>query len=163
MFFPKAKIYKYLFYELFNKKVDKRIVENIPLIKSLLEEKKKRLILNKVAYKSMLKILEYVKYNKDNPAPIIEKPIKTGKLHLLVGEWYASFVDLKQDEIFDLINSAEVLGLKSLVDLGCAKIASLMRKKKPKEIVAMFGIEKDFTPEQEACINKEYKWTENLL
>ena len=136
----------------------------LPLVKSLLEEQKMRIVLQKVSMNIMKKVLQYIEHVINYPpAPIIEKPLKSGKLNELVGEWYATFIDIPQDEIFEIINAADYLGVKSLLDLGCAKIATMMRGKKAKEVIALFNIEKDFTPEQEDCIRKEYKWTEELL
>lgn len=135
----------------------------IPLTHSLLENQKKRITFPKITSKTMQKVIQYTRHIKDYPpSPKISKPLKSKKIEELVGSWYATFIDMPQNEIFDIINTAEYLGMKSLLDLGCAKIATMMKGKKAKDIINEFHIPKDFTAEQEACIHKEYKWTEDL-
>ena len=53
------------------------------------------------------------------------------------------------ESIFDIIIAANYLDIKSLLDLSCAKIATLIRGKSPEEIRKTFNITKDFTPEEE--------------
>ncbi len=135
----------------------------LPLVKSFQEEGKK-IVLPKISSKTMKKVIEFCKHLKENPpGPVIEKPLKSAKMQEMVGKWYAGFVDVGNEELFDIINAADFLGIKPLLDLGCAKVASMMRGKKPQEVVSMFHIEKDFTPEEESRIKKEYKWTEEFF
>ena len=53
------------------------------------------------------------------------------------------------------------MDIKDLLDLTCAKVASLIKGKTPEEIREMFGIENDFTPEEEQAIKEENKWCED--
>ena len=135
----------------------------IPLTRSLLENQK-RIIFPNITARTMQKVIQYARHVKDYPpSPKILKPLKTRKMEELVSSWYATYIDMKQNEIFNIINAAEYLGMKPLLDLGCAKIATMMKGKKAKEIVKEFKVPKDFTPEQEACLSKEYKWTDDLI
>jgi len=45
--------------------------------------------------------------------------------------------------------AANYLDIKGLLDLSCAKIASLMKGKTAEEIRKVFNIPNDFTPEEE--------------
>ena len=136
----------------------------IPLIRSLIENQKQRIVLPKINRTTMERIIQYAKHTKEYPpSPKISKPLKSSKMADIVDDWYASFINMEQKEIFDIINAADYLCMKSLMDLGCTKIATMMKGKKPKDIVAEFHVIKDFTPEQEANIRKEYKWTEDLV
>jgi S-phase kinase-associated protein 1 len=63
--------------------------------------------------------------------------------------------------------SANYLDIKSLIELSCAKIATMIKGifkfiigKTPEEIRQTFGIINDFTPEEEAQIREENKWAE---
>ena len=79
----------------------------------------------------------------------------------VVQEWYASYVDgLDQEVLFDLILAANDWDIKPLLDLTCAKVASLIKGKTPEEIRKTFNIINDFTPEEEAQIREENKWCE---
>lgn len=87
---------------------------------------------------------------KDEPEEI-PKPLKSSNLAEIVSEFDCKFIDLDDLEaIFDIIMAANYLDIKSLLDLSCAKIATLIRGKTPEEIRKTFNIVNDFTPEEEA-------------
>ena len=48
--------------------------------------------------------------------------------------------------------------VKPLLDLACAKVASMIKGKTPEDIRKTFNIKNDFTPEEEAAIKEENKW-----
>jgi len=106
------------------------------------------------------KVIEYCTHHKDNPAPELAKPLKTANLAEVVSKWDNDFISLDQDVIFDLILAANYLDIKSLLDLTCAKIASMIKGKTPEQIRKQFSIVNDFTPEEEAQVREENKWFE---
>ena len=53
--------------------------------------------------------------------------------------------------MFELILAANYLDIKMLLDLSCAKVASMIKGKSPEEIRKTFNIKNDFTPEEEAA------------
>jgi S-phase kinase-associated protein 1 len=77
-----------------------------------------------------------------------------------VQEWYANFVDIDQEKLFELILAANFMDIKPLLDLTCAAVASLIKGKTPEEIRKTFNIVNDFTPEEEAAVREENKWCE---
>ena len=62
--------------------------------------------------------------------------------------------------LFQLILAANYMDIKSLLDLTCAKVASMLKGKTPEEIQKTFNIVNDFTPEEEAQVREENKWCE---
>jgi S-phase kinase-associated protein 1 len=78
----------------------------------------------------------------------------------VVQEWYATFVAVDQQTLFELILAANYLEIKPLQDLTCATVASLIKGKTPEEIRGIFGLVNDFTPEEEAQVIEENKWCE---
>jgi len=56
--------------------------------------------------------------------------------------------------------AANFMDIKSLLELACAKVASLIKDMSIQEIRNFFNIENDFTPEEEAQIMDENKWAE---
>merc|ERR1711916_114461 len=96
----------------------------------------------------------------EEPMPEIEKPLKSSSMAEAVPEWDAKFVDLGQETLFELILAANYMDIKSLLDLTCAKVASLIKGKSPEEIRKTFNIVNDFTPEEEAQVREENKWCE---
>lgn len=72
----------------------------------------------------------------------------------------SEFVDVDQEVLFELILAANYMDLKPLLDLCCAKVASMIKGKTPEAIRKTFNIVNDFTPEEEAAIIAENKWAE---
>lgn len=79
----------------------------------------------------------------------------------VVDEWDANFVEIEQDQLFELILAANYMDVKPLLDLACAKVASMLKNKTPEEIRKKFNIVNDFTPEEEEAIRAENKWAED--
>eukprot|EP00761_Pharyngomonas_kirbyi_P011151 gb/GECH01011176.1/.p1 GENE.gb/GECH01011176.1/~~gb/GECH01011176.1/.p1 ORF type:complete len:161 (+),score=31.30 gb/GECH01011176.1/:1-483(+) len=112
-----------------------------------------------VESKALKKVIEYCEYHNNNRADEIEKPLK-GKIEDVICEWDKNFLDIEQDLLIELIMAANYLNIKDLLDLTCAKVASMIKGKSPEEIRQMFGIENDFTPEEEEKIKEENRWCE---
>lgn len=106
------------------------------------------------------KVIEFCKYHVDRPMREIEKPLKSAKMEQVVDDWDAKFVDIEQELLFELILAANYMDIKSLLDLTCAKVASMIKGKSPEEIRQTFNIVNDFTPEEEAKVREENKWCE---
>lgn len=95
------------------------------------------------------KVVEYLVHYKDTEPKEILKPLPSPNLLDVTDEWdvtYINSVDL--DSNFDIINAANYMDIKPLLDLSCAKIASLMKGKSAEEIRTMFNIECDLTEEE---------------
>ena len=78
----------------------------------------------------------------------------------VVPEFDANFVDVEQELLFELILAANYMDIKSLLDLTCAKVASMIKGKTPEQIRKTFNIANDFTPEEEEAVRAENKWAE---
>ena len=64
-----------------------------------------------------------MKYHDENgPMADIEKPLKSPKMEEVVSQWDASFVDIEQEMLFELILAANYMDIKPLLDLTCAKV-----------------------------------------
>ena len=109
----------------------------------------------------LAKVVEFCNYHVTNgPMKEIEKPLKSANMAEVVGEWDANFVAIEQEMLFELILAANYMDIKSLLDLTCAKVASMIKGKTPEEIRKTFNIVNDFTPEEEAQVREENKWCE---
>ena len=96
------------------------------------------------------KIITYCKHIHEHTPPEIDKPLRSNNLSDVVNEWYADFVNLEQEVLFELILAANFMDIKSLLELTTAKVASLIKGKTIPETRKFFNIENDFTPEEEA-------------
>lgn len=74
---------------------------------------------------TLRKIVEYMEHYKDAKPPEIEKPLRSSKMEQVVPEWDAKFVDAPQETLFELILGANYMDIKPLLDLTCAKVASV--------------------------------------
>ena len=107
-------------------------------------------------------VVQFLQYIKKNPLNEIDKPLKSSIMSENVNDlWFAKFTDKKQSIIFELILAANYLDIQPLLDLCCAKVASLIKGKTPEEIRRTLNIVNDFTPEEEAQLLEENKWCED--
>ncbi|RLN55431.1 hypothetical protein BBJ29_001886 [Phytophthora kernoviae] len=106
----------------------------------------------------LAKVVEFCQYHRDTPMAEIQKPLKSNNLRDSVEEWDANFVDVADHEmLFELILAANYMDIKSLLDLSCAKVATMIKGKTPEAIRATFGITEEFTPEEQQRILEENK------
>jgi S-phase kinase-associated protein 1 len=132
------------------------------LIKNMVEDSgaEEEIPLPNVSSAVLAKVIEYCRHHKDSDPPEIEKPIKSTQISDFVAPWDATFVEVEQEMLFELILAANYLDIKSLLDLTCAKVATMIKGKTPEEIRRQFNIVNDFTPEEEAQIREENRWAE---
>jgi S-phase kinase-associated protein 1 len=132
------------------------------LIKNMVEDSgtDEEIPLPNVKSEVLEKVIEYCRHYKDISPEEIKKPLPSANLSEVVPAWDASFVELPQEMLFELILAANYLDIKGLLDLTCAKVASMIKGRSPEEIRRTFNIENDFTPEEEAQVREENRWAE---
>jgi len=143
--------------------VEKDVAVKSNLVKTMVEDSgvDEEIPLPNVKSTVLSKVIEYCRHHKDENPPEIEKPLKTSNMAEIVGAWDCAFVEVEQEMLFELILAANYLDIKSLLDLTCAKVASMIKGKSPEEIRKLFNIVNDFTPEEEAQVREENKWAED--
>lgn len=76
----------------------------------------------------MRKIIEFSEHYKSNDPPEIEKPLSKNSLKDLVDPWDEQFINLpNQEELLELLLAANYLDIKSLIELCCAKVATMIK------------------------------------
>lgn len=70
-------------------------------------------------------------------------------------EFLSSF---DRSTLLELINSTNYMDYKELLDLTMKEIVKNIKGKTPQEIREYFGIQSDFTPEEEEQVRKENEW-----
>ncbi|KAL2555545.1 SKP1-like protein 11 [Forsythia ovata] len=68
------------------------------------------------------------------------------------------FVDEDFPILIEYILAANFLDIKSLLDLCCTKFAKMIENKSVEFIRTLFGIENDFTQEEEQNYRQQYAW-----
>ena len=138
------------------------VAERSELVKVMMEQEGE-IPLRNVDSATLAKVIEYLRLLDEGKTPTeIPQPLTHAMFEGNVQEWEAAYVDMEDDAVFELIKAANFMDVQSLIELGCAKIASIIQGKTPEEIRDRFGIRNDFTPEEEERIQEENRWCENL-
>ncbi|KAF9365211.1 hypothetical protein BGX34_010936 [Mortierella sp. NVP85] len=143
--------------------VSEEVAKRSVLIKNLLDDvgtMELAIPLHNVNAKVLEKVIEYCEHHCEDPYDEPEDDDPRKRKHEME-EWDKNFMDVGQEMIFDLILAANYMDIKPLLDLGCKTIAGIIRGKDPEEIRQAFGIENDFTPEEQAQIRLENEWAED--
>ena len=120
--------------------------------------------LNEIGEKDAEKIKEFLAHYNGVPPPEIEKPLISNEMKNLTDEWSANFIDkMPIEDIVNLSIAANYLSINSLLDLCCAKMASLCKDKNEDEIYKAFNITEPFTEEEKNKIKEENKWLDENL
>jgi S-phase kinase-associated protein 1 len=118
--------------------VPRNVAEMSVLIKEMLaddeDDEAPEIPLPNVQKDILDKVIEFCSHHVNDPMPEIEKPLKSAVMADVVPEWDANFIDVEQSQLFAIILAANYLDLPSLLDLSCAKVASLIKGKTPEEI-----------------------------
>eukprot|EP00750_Incisomonas_marina_P020371 INCI3986.1.p3 GENE.INCI3986.1~~INCI3986.1.p3 ORF type:complete len:197 (-),score=45.33 INCI3986.1:81-671(-) len=111
----------------------------------------------------LAKVIQFMSHHHGNPMADIEKPIPSDNMEDIATDPFdRAFVDVGRETLFNLISAANFLDIPSLLDLTCAKVATMLKGKTPEQVKESFNIEGDFTPEEEAKVNAENPWLEEL-
>jgi len=137
------------------------------LVKTMLdpelpEDEEQECYLPNVKSVILSKVVEFLTHYKEEPMTEIEKPLRSSNMNEVVQKWYAEFVNVDQEILFEIIQAANFMDIPTLLDLTCATIASMVKGKTPEEIREHFKIVNDFTEEEEAQIREENKWCEEI-
>jgi len=101
------------------------------------------------------KIVEYLKHYKECEPKEILKPLTSSKLSDFVDAWDYEFTNIDKDIIFELIPAANFMDIAPLLELACAKIASIMTAMDPETIKKEFDILEDMTEEEQKKMEED--------
>ena len=109
---------------------------NQSLIIQYLDANAKKIPIKKVRGDILELIVNYLKHHNGKKPEEIAKPIRSVKMERIVADkWDADYINkMNKKTIFQVILGANYMDLPSLLHLGCAKIATLIKGKSPEEI-----------------------------
>mmetsp|Transcript_26522 Transcript_26522/g.23341 ORF Transcript_26522/g.23341 Transcript_26522/m.23341 type:complete len:191 (+) Transcript_26522:212-784(+) len=132
------------------------------LVKSILEgdANAKKIPIKKVRGDILELIVNYLKHHNGKKPEEIAKPIRSVKMERIVADkWDADYINkMNKKTIFQVILGANYMDLPSLLHLGCAKIATLIKQLDQKEINRI--IEEEEKYRREHAQNDEAKTEE---
>jgi S-phase kinase-associated protein 1 len=111
--------------------------------------------LERVSNEILQYVIEFLEHFTNEPMREIPRPLNSNEISNYVQEWYSNFINKDKDTIMEIILAANYMDIQPLLDLGCAKIATMIKGKTPSEIRQEFNIENDFTPEEEEQVKSD--------
>ena len=146
--------------------IPKKAAELSELLKGAIIEypKETSFPLNDLDEKNGELIKEYLTHFNGESPKEIEKPITSNEMKNITDEWSSSFIDkISLEDLTNLTVAANYMGINSLLDLCCAKVATLCKDKNEDEIFKLFNITETFSEEEKNKIKNENKWIEENL
>jgi S-phase kinase-associated protein 1 len=101
-----------------------------------------------ISSKALTKILDYCSFHN------------VSHLECEIRDFNKEFVKIDVDFIFELIQGANFLNIRGLLDVLCLTVADMIKGKTPEQIRGFFGIDNEITPEEEAAALAEHSWTQ---
>ena len=146
--------------------IPKKAAELSELLKGAINDypKETSFPLNELDEKNGELINEYLTHFNGEAPKEIEKPISSNEMKNLTDEWSSTFIDkISLEDLTNLTVAANYMGINSLLDLCCAKVATLCKDKNEDEIFKLFKITETFSEEEKNKIKNENKWIEENL
>jgi S-phase kinase-associated protein 1 len=144
----------------------KKQAELSSLLKSTMQDFQGNIVvpLNEIDEKTTTKVVEYLVHYDGQMPPEIEKPLKSANMSEVTDSWSAQFVDfLSLEDLVDLTVASNFMEIQPLLDLTCAKIASMCKDKSEDEIFKTFNVTGTYTEEEKQKIRQENKWIEDNI
>ena len=145
-------------------KLKKSAAMNSALLRKQMEQKGDKdeaLTLQEVEDKIIDKLWEYLEKVDEYEIKEIEKPLTTNDMKNATDDWSANFVDIPLEDLVNLTKGASYMGIRTLVDLCCAKLACMCMDKSEEEIFNVFNINETLTEEEKQQLREENKWIED--
>ena len=105
--------------------------------------------------------LRYHSENDKEEAPKSEEDEIIARFCEEIPEWDKKYLHVDHAVILEIMLAADYLDIKKLRGLCCKTVANILKGKTVEQIREMYGIENDFTPEEEEEIRKQTAWCEN--
>ena len=144
-------------------KIKKSAAMNSDLLRKQIEESEnpnESIVLQEVEDKIIDKLWEYLERVDEHEIKEIEKPLSSNDMKNETDDWSANFVDIPLDDLVNLTKGASYMGIRTLIDLCCAKLACMCMDKSEEEIFNVFNINETLTEEEKQRLRDENKWIE---
>jgi len=149
-------------------KTDRKVVEMFKVVKDMLEtltgdDPNTPIPANNVRGVILEKIIEWAEHHKDDPDTSDEEEQYKDRRTDDIPKWDQEFLEkMTKEQIYETLQACNYLDLKPLLEICCKTICNWMKGKSVEEVRTMFGIESDYTPEEEEKMKKDNAWAEDL-
>ena len=107
----------------------------------------------------LAKVLEWCEHHRNSEVP--DDDDDDAKKTAPIDEWDKNFLKVDQEMLYEIMQAANYLNIRQLLDSGCKTVAEMIKNKSPEELRRTFNIVNDFSPEEEAAIRRENEWAED--
>lgn len=126
------------------------------------EDKILEIDVTRVKAPCLAKVVDFLNHHHEEKMKTIPTPLGGSSFNEVMDqEWYQNFVSDENlggnDMLFDLLTSANFMGIKELLDLCCLKVTFQLTGKSADEIRDILRLPA-LTPEEEAQAREEHKW-----
>jgi len=105
------------------------------------------------------KVLDWVHRHKHSPQVLDEAyEISIRESEGFEDQWTDDYFKIDQVTLFAVVNAANFLHIKALLDAACKNIAAMIKGKSVEELRTFFGAPDDLTEAEKAAIAKENEW-----
>jgi len=125
------------------------------------EMETKEIPLPNVSAAALKKVIEYCTHFQEENMTPIKTPLPASTLDELVQPWYAAFVKVDRNLLFDLVAAANYLHIEPLLDLTCLAACIMIKGKPAEEIREIFKLKGELSAEKLAAAQPENANAEN--
>jgi len=109
------------------------------------------------------KIIEWADHHKDDPDTEDEEEQYRDRRTDDIPKWDQEFLaKMTNEQVYETLQACNYLDLKPLLEICCKTVCNWMKGKSVEEVRTLFGIETDYTPEEDEALKKENAWAEDL-
>ena len=125
------------------------------LLKNMIEEfpEEAEVPLEEIKSNILKKIKEYLEHYENEEPKEIERPLPSPNFKKCVNSWDYKYIDIDLEMLFELVNAVNYLDIEPLLELGSAKVASIIKGKTAEEIKKILNIDV-ITPEEREIIEE---------
>ena len=111
------------------------------------------IVFNTINYSTLKKAAEFLEHYKDSEPREIRYPLPKKEFKDCVDMWDYEYINISNEDVLELMLAANFMDIKPLLELTCAKIASVIKGKSTKEIQDLLNIESDNIDDEENSSN----------
>ena len=108
---------------------------------------------NTINYSTLKKVAEYLVHYKDSEPREIRQPLPKKEFKDCVDMWDYEYINISNENVLEIMLAANFMDIKPLLELTCAKIASVIKGKSTKEIQDLLNIESDCNEDEDNSSN----------
>jgi hypothetical protein len=142
--------------------IEKVCVRHATLLKNLVEEYKddNEVSIPEIDGNTLKYICEYLTHYKDTDPVDVKKPLEKYDIKETYGEWEEGYIKQFESDkagMWKLLEGANYIDCRNLLELGCSKVAIQIKDFTGKEMTEYFGLEEDLTEEEAQKFIEDYE------